>query len=46
MKYKTSLYDFEHQRINVKQYKTFGEYINRHGLTGNSTVVYLCTHQG
>jgi len=45
-KHKTCLYNFEYQPININQYKTFGEYINKHGLHGNSTVVYLYTREG
>ncbi|CAF1101864.1 unnamed protein product [Adineta ricciae] len=41
----TYLYDFQRQRINASQYRTFREYINRNGLHGNNIVVYLCTHE-
>ncbi|UJR20025.1 hypothetical protein I4U23_023159 [Adineta vaga] len=44
-KHQTSLYDFQHQPLDVKQFSTFTDYINKYGLNRNSTVVYLCTSE-
>ncbi|CAF1530528.1 unnamed protein product [Rotaria magnacalcarata] len=42
---KTSLYDFRRHSLNTNEYNTFLEYIDKHGLNSNSTVIYLCTYQ-
>ncbi|CAF4120648.1 unnamed protein product, partial [Rotaria sordida] len=44
-KYKTSLYDFQYRLLDVNKYENFSQYINMYGLSSNSTVVYLCTHE-
>ncbi|CAF1397438.1 unnamed protein product [Rotaria sordida] len=44
-KYKTSLYDFQRQPLDINQYHTFLEYFNKNGLNCNSTVIYICTDQ-
>ncbi|CAF0996761.1 unnamed protein product [Adineta steineri] len=44
-KHQTSLYDFEHQPLDVKQFETFADYISKYGLNRNSTVVYLYTSE-
>ncbi|CAF1495282.1 unnamed protein product [Rotaria sordida] len=44
-KLKTSLYDFRHQPLDINQYHSFFEYVNKNGLNCNSTIIYLCTHQ-
>ncbi|CAF1068292.1 unnamed protein product [Rotaria sordida] len=44
-KYKTSLYDFQYRLLDVNKYENFSQYMNTYGLSANSTVVYLCTHE-
>ncbi|UJR17453.1 hypothetical protein I4U23_004348 [Adineta vaga] len=44
-KHQTSLYDFQHQPLDIQQFKTFTDYMNKYGLNRNSTVVYLCTSE-
>ncbi|CAF2970016.1 unnamed protein product [Rotaria sp. Silwood2] len=42
---KTSLYDFRQQPLDINQYNTFLEYVNKNGLNCHSTIIYLCAHQ-
>ncbi|CAF5006435.1 unnamed protein product [Rotaria sp. Silwood1] len=44
-KLKTSLYDFRRNPLDINQYNTFFEYVNKNGLNCSSTITYLCTHQ-
>ena len=44
-KQQTSLYDFQHQPLDCKQFATFADYVNKYGLNRNSTVVYLCASE-
>ncbi|CAF3685388.1 unnamed protein product [Rotaria sp. Silwood1] len=44
-KLKTSLYDFRRNPLDINQYNTFFEYVNKNGLNCSSTIIYLCTHQ-
>ncbi|CAF3384090.1 unnamed protein product [Rotaria sp. Silwood2] len=43
-KLKTSVYDFQHQPLDINKYKTLFEYINQNGLNISSTIIYICTH--
>ncbi|CAF3182032.1 unnamed protein product, partial [Rotaria sp. Silwood2] len=43
-KRKTSLCDFRLQPLDVSQYNTFFEYVNKNGLNRYSTIIYICTH--
>ncbi|CAF1475892.1 unnamed protein product [Adineta steineri] len=38
-KFKTSLYDFQLKRLDVNQYNTFSEYIQKYGLSSNNQQV-------
>ncbi|UJR17946.1 hypothetical protein I4U23_004845 [Adineta vaga] len=42
-KHQTSLYDFQLQPLDRKQFKTLNDYRNKYGLNRNSTVLYICT---
>ncbi|CAF1048806.1 unnamed protein product [Rotaria sordida] len=44
-KLKTSLYDFRRNPLDINQYNTFFEYVNKNGLNCSSTIIYLCIHQ-
>ena len=44
-KYRTSVFDFEHKRIDFHRYRVFQEYLDRYKFHGNNTVVYLCTRE-
>ena len=34
------------QPLNVEEYETVKEYIDKYGLNPLSTVMFLCTHEG
>ncbi|CAF3791938.1 unnamed protein product [Rotaria magnacalcarata] len=44
-KCKTWLYDFERKLLDVHKYEKFSQYMNEHGLSGRSTIIYICTHE-
>ncbi|CAM4979910.1 unnamed protein product [Rotaria socialis] len=44
-KYKTWLYDFERKLLDVHKYEKFSQYMNDHGLSGRSTIIYICTNE-
>ena len=41
-----TLYDFRLQRLNYKKYESFGQYIDKHGLSATTATIYLCTREG
>ncbi|CAF1059642.1 unnamed protein product [Adineta ricciae] len=40
---RTKLYDYQKQPLDTEQYRTFHDYIDRNGLSGNSIAIYLYT---
>jgi len=43
--YEALLYDFRLHPLDLDQYQTVKEYINKNGLNRNSIIIYLCTRE-
>ncbi|CAF4824902.1 unnamed protein product [Rotaria sp. Silwood1] len=43
--HETLLYNFQLQPLDVNQYETFFEYIQKNGLNCSSTIIYVCIHE-
>ncbi|UJR38354.1 hypothetical protein I4U23_031024 [Adineta vaga] len=44
--HKSVLYNFKIEPLQFKKYKTFGDYLDRYGLSGKDSALYLCTFEG